>query len=294
MIGTGLMFVLAPSMPESTSGVTAVAPQQQQVRSAEASGEMPRQQIPTPTGVFTAAGNSISSASFQQAASAMQSAANAMQLAASGETAVPPATAPSQPSQTARRTPQASPAAQPQAAAPQAQTASAPPANQIQPQAQPTPQPQPTPQSTAKTDPASVAPNVRPVDLAKSASENNEFVRVSNDGEAPAMKAKTPQRAQVDSKVSKSAQAIADSVSSSSAKPPQRAPLATTILSDDEKAKTMVKAGVRVPAPTDPFIVTADGETPQNPPSSQDINDAIPEQIRKLSESIMKFGKDKK
>ena len=70
--------------------------------------------------------------------------------------------------------------------------------------------------------------------------------------------------------------------------------MSTTILSDDEKVKTMVKAGVRVPAPTDPFIVTADGETPQNPPSSQDINDAIPEQIRKLSESIMKFGKDKK
>ena len=46
---------------------------------------------------------------------------------------------------------------------------------------------------------------------------------------------------------------------------------------------------------TDPFVVTTDGETPSQSSgmSSQDFNDAIPTQIRKLSESIIKFGKDK-
>ena len=278
LIGTGLMFIVAPPMGEPTSDLTTAAPQPTRATRATP------QQLPTPTGVFTTAGNSISSASFQQAASAMQSAANAMQLAASSETAAqPPATPPSQPSPTVRRTPQPSPTTQPQAQVP------AQPANQTKSSQKPTPQP------TAEAVPTELPPNVRPVDLAKSASENNEFVRVSGDTATPPSETDKPLRMQTDSNVSKSARAIADSVSLSAASTPQRPPMSTTMLSEDEQTKAIADAGVRVSEPTEPFTLTADGETPQNPNSpGQDINDAIPEQIRKLSESIMKFGKDKK
>ena len=287
MIGTGLMFIVAPPMVEPTGDLATAAPQPTRATSATP------QQFPTPTGVFATAGNSISSASFQQAASAMQSAANAMQLAASSETAVePPATPPSQPSPTVRRTPQPSPTAQPKAVAPQTQVP-AQPANPTKSSQQPTAKA--TPQPTAEATPAALPPNVRPVDLAKSASENNEFVRVSNETATPPTETDTPPRAQTDSNVSKSARAIADSVSLSGASTPQRSPMSTTMLSEDEKTKAMTEGKTRTPVPTDPFIVTADGQTSQNPNTSeQDINDAIPEQIRKLSESIMKFGKDKK
>ena len=278
LIGTGLMFIVAPPMGEPTSDLTTAAPQPTRATRATP------QQLPTPTGVFTTAGNSISSASFQQAASAMQSAANAMQLAASSETAAqPPATPPSQPSPTVRRTPQPSPTTQPQAQVP------AQPANQTKSSQKPTPQP------TAEAVPTKLPPNVRPVDLAKSASENNEFVRVSGDTATPPSETDKPLRMQTDSNVSKSARAIADSVSLGAASTPQRPPMSTTMLSEDEQTKAIADAGVRVSEPTEPFTLTADGETPQNPNSpGQDINDAIPEQIRKLSESIMKFGKDKK
>jgi len=57
--------------------------------------------------------------------------------------------------------------------------------------------------------------------------------------------------------------------------------MSTTMLSEDERAKVLTDAGLKVPAPTEPA-------------PNQDINDAIPEQIRKLSESIMKFGNEKK
>ena len=281
MIGIGLVFILAPPMPQPTSSPTAAV-------------GMPRQQIPTPTGVFTAAGNSVSNASFQQAASAMQSAANAMQLAATSETAAHQAAPPSQPAPTVSRTPQGDPAAQPQAMAPQ--TVSSQPVNQTQPQqpqAQPASQPGAASQPVAQAVPATNPANVRPVDLAKSASENNEFVRVSGGAAiAPQPETEAPQRAKLDSKVSKSARAIADSVSNSAASDPQR----TIMLSTDEKVKTVAKGEFRNPVPTDPFIVTADGQTSQSTTndSGQDANDVIPEQIRKLSESIMKFGKDKK
>ena len=276
LIGTGLMFIVAPPMGEPTSDLTTAAPQPTRATRATP------QQLPTPTGVFTTAGNSISSASFQQAASAMQSAANAMQLAASSETAAqPPATPPSQPSPTVRRTPQPSPTTQPQAQVP------AQPANQTKSSQKPTPQP------TAEAVPTELPPNVRPVDLAKSASENNEFVRVSGDTATPPSETDKPLRMQTDSNVSKSARAIADSVSLSAASTPERPLMSTTMLSEDEQTKAIADA--EVSAPTEPFTLTADGETPQNPNSpGQDINDAIPEQIRKLSESIMKFGKDKK
>ena len=276
MTGIGLMFILAPPMDDPTSNLATAAPQPAQAGQANGT---PRQQIPTPTGVFTAAGNSISSASFQQAASAMQSAANAMQLAASGDAAVAPparATLPSQPNPNVSRAAQQRPATQPQAAA--------------------------APQPAAKA-PAAVPPNVRPVDLAKSASENNEFVRVPSDASTPPSETKIPQQsAKIDSNVSKSARAIADTVSGSSKKTSQRRQMTTTILTENEEAKTMVEAGVRVPTPVDPSAKIDDVETPQlsNAPSkntntpSEDINDAIPDQIRKLSESIMKFGKDKK
>ena len=276
MIGTGLMFIVAPPMVEPTGDLATAAPQPTRATSATP------QQFPTPTGVFATAGNSISSASFQQAASAMQSAANAMQLAASSETAAqPPATPPSQPSPTVRRTPQPSPTTQPQAQVP------AQPANQTKSSQKPTPQP------TAEAVPTELPPNVRPVDLAKSASENNEFVRVSGDTATPPSETDKPLRMQTDSNVSKSARAIADSVSLSAASTPERPLMSTTMLSEDEQTKAIADA--EVSAPTEPFTLTADGETPQNPNSpGQDINDAIPEQIRKLSESIMKFGKDKK
>ena len=276
LIGTGLMFIVAPPMGEPTSDLTTAAPQPTRATRATP------QQLPTPTGVVTTAGNSLSSASFQQAASAMQSAANAMQLAASSETAAqPPATPPSQPSPTVRRTPQPSPTTQPQAQVP------AQPANQTKSSQKPTPQP------TAEAVPTELPPNVRPVDLAKSASENNEFVRVSGDTATPPSETDKPLRMQTDSNVSKSARAIADSVSLSAASTPERPLMSTTMLSEDEQTKAIADA--EVSAPTEPFTLTADGETPQNPNSpGQDINDAIPEQIRKLSESIMKFGKDKK
>ena len=46
---------------------------------------------------------------------------------------------------------------------------------------------------------------------------------------------------------------------------------------------------------TEPFVVTADGETSQATPDiDQNLIDAIPDQIRKLSDSILKFGKNKK
>ena len=324
MIGIGLMFIVAPPMAEPTSDSVTAPPQP-----ARATRATP-QQFPTPTGVFTTAGNSISSASFQQAASAMQSAANAMQLAASSETAVqPPATPPSQPGPNARRTPQSSPATQPpavaaptqpaqasaqpaQASAQPAQAsaqpaqASAQPAQPAQAPAQPAqapaqpakqtkPSQQPAQQPTEKAAPAAIPPNVRPVDLAKSASENNEFVRVSGDTAIPPTETQKPLRAQSDSNVSKSARAIADPASLSAASIPKRPPLSTTILAGDEKTKITPEGKARNSVPNDPFTVTADGQIAPNPNvSEQEVNDAIPEQIRKLSDSIMKFGKDKK
>ena len=275
MTGVGLMFIVAPPMTDPTSSRVAAAPQTTQT--TRATGTTP-QQIPTPTGVFNTAGNSISSASFQQAASAMQSAANAMQLAAGSKNTVPSAAPASQPNTTVRRTPQDSPAPQPQAVAPQT------PANQT-----PAPQPKapPVPQPVVQTAPTTPPTNVRPVDLAKSASENNEFVRVSNDTETPPSEVEIfqqelqKQRSKLDSNVSKSARAIADSVSLAATSTPQRQSMSTTMLSEDERAKVLTDAGLKVPAPTEPA-------------PNQDINDAIPEQIRKLSESIMKFGNEKK
>ena len=155
--------------------------------------------------------------------------------------------------------------------------------------------------SKSKTPPD----NVRPVDLAKSASEKNEFFRVnmasggmpaaSPNSSQPEAARQTPEqprspRAKIDSTVSKSAQAMADTVSSShpSNQPPERTSPATTILSDDQTPNT------RTPAGTEPFVISADGETSQtSADDSQDLNDAIPEQIRKLSQSIKNFGRGK-
>lgn len=330
MIGTGLILALAPPMdPKPASGLT-TAPRPTQVTNTDATNT-PRQQLATPTGNFTVSGNSISGASFQHAASAMQSAADAMQLAASGETAA------QQPATSQSPTPRSQPApsvAQPQPpqqrpvarqAIPQQQAKAKNPAPEQQsseairsatqkqsaalfpkdPRSQPVGQTnavqQPKAKSTAqlktRTAPATPPVNVRPVDLAKSASKNNDFVRVPSDTVVNSpTDTKNPQRATSDSKVSKSARAIADSVSNKPANPPQRIPVSTIAMSDDEKTKVMQDTGVRQPMGTEPFVLTADGETTESPATStsQDINEAIPEQIRKLSDSIMNFGKDKK
>ena len=50
----------------------------------------------------------------------------------------------------------------------------------------------------------------------------------------------------------------------------------------------------RKPTGTEGFTVTSGGEASQPPNLDQDVIDAIPAQIRKLSDSILNFGKDKK
>ena len=158
----------------------------------------------------------------------------------------------------------------------------------------------------AEPVPTPAPANVRPVDLAKSASENNEFVRVNPDiagtSETVATRpnADTPpaERIKVDSSVSKSARAIADSVSASQAASQSsgRQESATTVLGDDKKSSESQPLGQqRQTAGTEPFVITAKGETPQQPTDiDQNMIDAIPDQIRKLSDSILQFGKDKK
>ena len=150
--------------------------------------------------------------------------------------------------------------------------------------------------SKAKTDPA--ATNVRPVDLAKSASVNNEFVRVNTEAEAtqkskadtvPAEKT-DKQRTEVKSSVSKSAQAIADTVAAS--QPSQRTTAATDVIDDGKSPEQ--SGGPRKATGTEPFVVNANGETSQLPNIDQDLIDAIPDQIRKLSDSILRFGEEKK
>jgi len=157
--------------------------------------------------------------------------------------------------------------------------------------------------SSAKTTPASA--NVRPVDLAKSASVNNEFVRVNEasdlasatDEATRASKADTipegqPEKLQTETKssVSKSAQAIAATIASGKVSPRNAA--ATIILNDDDKPGDSQQ---RAQVGSEAFVVDTNGETSRTPTEiDQNLIDAIPDQIRKLSDSILNFGKDKK
>ena len=184
-----------------------------------------------------------------------------------------------------------------------------------QPSTSPTQTSSTPPLAKSKTEPATAPANVRPVDLAKSASVNNEFVRVNNDTEttteAPDAAAATTfqygvlptdqpngPRAKTDSSVSKSARAIADTVSASrtATQPSQRNVDATVVLNDDQIFGDKPQSSEeRKPVGTEPFVVSANGETSKTTPDiDQNLIDAIPDQIRKLSDSILKFGKDKK
>ena len=155
----------------------------------------------------------------------------------------------------------------------------------------------------AKTVPASAPANVRPVDLAKSASVNNEFVRVTEMPEAHRPNADTKpveqpkqQRAKTDSSVAQSARATTDSAPASQAdtQTSTRDSEATMQLSDEEKPNVSQNLDQqRKPVGTEPFVVSANGEA-QAPDIDQNLIDAIPDQIRKLSDSILKFGKGKK
>ena len=164
-------------------------------------------------------------------------------------------------------------------------------------------QPADTTQTTkANTVSAKTPDNVRPVDLAKSASVNNEFVRVSTSpGETPNSPASIDSKAQrtkTDSHVSKSARAIADTVSASRAanQSSLRESASTTVLDGDQQPDGSQTSGSeRKPVGSEPFVVSANGDTSQpHTDIDQNLIDAIPDQIRKLSDSILKFGKDKK
>ncbi len=276
LIGIGLIFTIAPPMTtEPISQQPPSTPQPARTGNT-ASPRMPQQQITTPAPNFTAAGNSVTTASFQHAASAMHSAAAAMQLAANSDPVAPPQPVtprPAAPAQPQSRT-TAEPSKRPAASQPQQRPVEAKPASAPQ---------------LPKTKAVPVAPvaNVRPVDLAKSAAEKNEFVRVPNDAAVTPPSTPVSQTPQ---------QAKADSVSSQPTASAPRASGSTIMMSDNEKAKAMIDAGVRLPSSSEPFAATPMGDpslAPVNPPS-ENLNDAIPDQIRKLSESIMKFGKDKK
>ena len=139
--------------------------------------------------------------------------------------------------------------------------------------------------------------NVRPVDLAKSASENNEFVRVNTPSDVAPTTPQAPnsrQKVKTDTNVSKSARAIADTVAAAKTQAPQRDSASTIVLSDDSNSQA-AEQPLESTAGNDPFVLTPDGKTSAKPASTKndDLSDAIPDQIRKLSESIVKFGKNK-
>ena len=331
LVGLGLVLLVAPPMePEPNNTLSGTTPLQSGIRQTEPS-RMPQHRS------SNAAGNATSTGAFQYAASAMQSAADAMRMAATGETSQPstdqaasvkpPSVAKETPKQPAaeapvqRTAPQPSASSSPEPAADEAmrmafqnqsatvlprdaraQPVTAQPASsKTKQRTAPTTNPFLNNKSTktADTNPATKAPasapaNVRPVDLAKSASVKNEFVRVNPDAEETEPKA---QRVKTDSSVSKSAQAIANTVSASSAanQPAQRGPASTTVLSADQKPSDFQASdNLRKPAGTEPFVVSASGETSKTPDIDQNIIDAIPEKIRQLSDSILKFGKEKK
>ena len=319
LVGVGLVLLVMDPIPNNDQG-------------SSASLQPIRQTSPSKTPPFrdsSVAANLASTGTFQHAASAMQSAADAMQMAATSESAalplVPtprqtePATRPhpvqNRPAEQPRAevdnqaTPQPkvnapnpvaddamrmalqnqSSTALPRDARAQPVTGQAKTANQqtksktnnpflANDQA---PTKVATPPAKAKTVPATAA-NVRPVDLAKSAAVDNEFVRVSTDDEVVTSTTDLPkdQRTQTDSSpdINQPTQ--------------QRTKVSTTVLGDELKpTDPQQPSPQRQPTGTEPFVVSASGETPQ---PSQDVIDAIPEQIRKLSDSILKFGKNKK
>ena len=308
MIGVGLIFAIAPPMKtlptDPSASATASTPKNN--RRPETSGQLHVPQQPNPA--LATAGNSIASESFQQAAFAMQTAANAMQLAATDNTAPQettsppakpdtpqeqPATATKEPT-TATKEPTAANTrkqlkSDPLLLASLSDTASTIPRDiRSQPVGNRTKN-QPQPQASPV--------NVRPVDLAKSASENNEFVRVNTPSDVAPTTPQAPnsrQKVKTDTNVSKSARAIADTVAAAKTQAPQRDSASTIVLSDESNSQA-AEQPLESTAGNDPFVLTPDGKTSAKPTSTKndDLSDAIPDQIRKLSESIVKFGKNK-
>lgn len=290
MIGVGLIFAIAPPMKtlptDPSASATASTPKNN--RRPETSGQRHVPQQPNPA--LATAGNSIASESFQQAAFAMQTAANAMQLAATDntapqETTSPPAKPDTPQEQPATATKEPTTAntrkqlkSDPLLLASLSDTASTIPRDiRSQPVGNRTKN-QPQPQASPV--------NVRPVDLAKSASENNEFVRVNTPSDVAPTTPQAPnsrQKVKTDTNVSKSARAIADTVS------------ASTIVLNDDSSPQAPEQPLESTAGNDPFVLTPDGKTSATPTSTKndDLSDAIPDQIRKLSESIVKFGENK-
>ena len=301
MIGVGLIFAIAPPMKtlptDPSASATSSTPKNN--RRPETSGQRHVPQQPTPA--RATAGNSIASESFQQAAFAMQTAANAMQLAATDntapqETTSPPAKPDTPQEQPATATKEPTTAntrkqlkSDPLLLASLSDTASTIPRDiRSQPVGNRTKN-QPQPQASPV--------NVRPVDLAKSASENNEFVRVNTPSDVAPTTPQAPnsrQKVKTDTNVSKSARAIADTVAAAKTQAPQRDSASTIVLSDDSNSQA-AEQPLESTAGNDPFVLTPDGKTSAKPTSTKndDLSDAIPDQIRKLSESIVKFGKNK-
>ena len=301
MIGVGLIFAIAPPMKtlptDPSASATASTPKNN--RRPETSGQRHVPQQPTPA--LATAGNSIASESFQQAAFAMQTAANAMQLAATDNTAPqkttsPPAKPDTPQEQPATATKEPTTAntrkqlkSDPLLLASLSDTASTIPRDiRSQPVGNRTKN-QPQPQASPV--------NVRPVDLAKSASENNEFVRVNTPSDVAPTTPQAPnsrQKVKTDTNVSKSARAIADTVAAAKTQAPQRDSASTIVLNDDSSPQAPEQP-LESTAGNDPFVLTPDGKTSAKPASTKndDLSDAIPDQIRKLSESIVKFGKNK-
>ena len=106
------------------------------------------------------------------------------------------------------------------------------------------------------------------------------------------------ERIKVDSSAPQSAQATAGTAAASQAtsRPSKRESASTTVLSDDQKPRSLQESErLRQAAGTDPFVVSSNDEASQATPDiDQTLIDAIPDQIRKLSDSILNFGKDKK
>ena len=308
MVGTGLVFAVAPPMEVDPADVS---------RSTTASNppNKRRHELQQGTSNSVPVGNSVTNESFQHAAFAMQSAADAMQLAAVAKTPTQQTTSsptqilePQQQQRTAASKAQKHPTtvvanetvadtpSQRQSDAARVMSlghsgSSIPRDTRSQPVGN---RKQTTPANTQYKNPPA---NVRPVDLAKSASEDNEFVRVNTDSTiTPPIPSEenNPQQENGDASIPKSGRVIADTVLSERSQ--QHHPASPNVMSDEGNnlgAKQV--SNTRPLTATDPFVVTTDGETPSQSSgmSSQDFNDAIPTQIRKLSESIIKFGKDK-
>ena len=308
MIGVGLIFAIAPPMKtlptDPSASATASTPKNN--RRLETSGQrhVPQQSTPAQA----TAGNSIASESFQQAAFATQTAANAMQLAATDNTAPQETTSPPAKPDTPQEQP-ATATKEPTTATKEPTTANTRKQLKSDPlllaslsdTASTIPRDirsQPVGNRTKnKPQPQASPVNVRPVDLAKSASENNEFVRVNTPSDVAPTTPQAPnsrQKVKTDTNVSKSARAIADTVSAAKTQAPQRDSASTSVLNDDSSPQAPEQP-LESTAGNDPFVLTPDGKTSAEPTSTKndDLSDAIPDQIRKLSESIVKFGKNK-